>query len=122
MRLRLAALPLLVLLVLAASPGAASAASQWCSESGDTCTSTYKKRGVRYVEKRYAARYLERDRLCVRSPGGRRDCAEGTLRRRAGGIYAVRLRWSRHFPHRGPGTYTVITGAPKRDAVTFRIG
>jgi hypothetical protein len=118
MRTPLLALILAALAVAVAAP-AAPAATSWCSESGDTCYGTFKRDGKRYVSVTYAARYKTKERLCVKAPGGQRDCVTRRLKQGAGDTWALTLRWSTSFPNRGPGVYTLESPSP--EPITFRI-
>ncbi len=92
---------------VALAPGTATAASGYCSPTGDYCYSTPLRGGaVQLVLGTFSFR--GRVRVCVRSPaGGPRDCRTFRLRRADHGIYEIDVRWSAHFPRRGPGTYRV---------------
>lgn len=115
--------PLLAIVVASVALGlaapAAPAASSWCSESGDQCWGTFKRDGKRYVGVTYAAQYKTRERLCVRSPKGQRDCVKRKLRRGKSGTYTLNVRWSTTFPNRGKGTYEFES--PGDEKITFRI-
>jgi len=45
--------------------------------------------------------------ICVRAPDGSRACKRFKAFVEEGGLTALRVRWSRHFPDRGPGVYRV---------------
>ncbi len=69
---------------------------------------------------RYAERYQPRAELCVRAPTGQEDCASARVRRH-GRVWGVTLRWSRHFPHRGSGTYGLLIGRGGNAVVSFAV-
>jgi hypothetical protein len=96
----------LAAIALAAAPGTASAASSYCSTTGDFCLSARSAPPVK-LRLGLAAKYFDRHRLCVTAPGGARDCKRFAVRRLRGGIYGTNVRWSRHFPNRGHGVYRV---------------
>ena len=113
----------LVATAFAAAPSSASAASSYCSTSGDVC---YSARSAPPVKLRLglAAKYFDRFRLCVTGPEGTRDCKRFAVRLMANRIYGRSVRWSRHFPNRGHGVYRVRwlqqDGSRLGPAVTFR--
>jgi hypothetical protein len=122
LRLRTLCVLALALAALAAAPGTASAASAYCSTSGDVC---YSARSAPPVKLRLglAAKYFDSFRLCVTAPGGTRDCRRFAVRLMANGIYGRSVRWSRHFPNRGHGSYRVrwfAGGNAIGPPVTFR--
>jgi hypothetical protein len=45
--------------------------------------------------------------ICVRAPDGTRACKRFKAVVETGGLTALRVRWSRHFPDRGAGVYRV---------------
>lgn len=117
------ALCLLGILALSASAssGAALASSiGWCSQTGDTCLSTSEENGVRYVSLGAPEKYANRAAICIASPGGRRDCRSGRVKRFRS-FYRVKLRWAARFPNRGPGRYRII-GPPEYENVAFEVG
>lgn len=74
-----------------------------CSETGDTCTGIY-LRGTRIVIRRgFAAHYMDKDRLCLRYPGGQVACRTAPLRRVRGSWQAQAV-----FPMQDPGPYQVV--------------
>jgi hypothetical protein len=116
--------------VLIASGGAAAApaatASGYCSPTGDYCYSARVRNGaVRLVLGTFSFR--GRVRVCVTPPGGGTpDCKAFRLGGTGNGIYEVDVKWSAHFPRRGPGTYRVTFapaatgGAKLGPGATFR--
>jgi hypothetical protein len=120
--------PVLAALTVAAALGAAaspaSAASSYCSPTGDFCLSAKAERGI--VRLRLDTfSFTGKVEVCV-SHGSDRDCARFTLRPRKSGLHYIAVRWSRHFPNHGPGTYTVRFRLPDGTAlgrsVTFKRG
>ena len=99
---------LLVAVVLAAAALAPAAAAKvtYCSSTGDYCTSAAKVRGVRYLRVTSFA-FTGRVRICVRYQKGGPVCRSFRLVKSRAGTYAVNIRWRRHYPDRGPGTYRV---------------
>lgn len=132
MPLRRAACTALAASVLIASGGAApapaAAASSYCSPTGDYCYSAGVRKGaVRLVLGTFSFR--GRVRVCVTPPDGDTpDCRAFRLGKTKNGIYEVDVKWSAHFPRRGPGTYRVTFapattgGAKLGPGATFRRG
>ena len=107
--------------VAGASAGPASAASKYCSPSGDLCYGTSTAPVKLTIA--LAAEYFERYRLCVTGPDGARDCKRFRVRPTDNGVWEGKVRWARHFPNRGRGTYRVrwfALGNALGPAVTFR--
>lgn len=104
-----------------ALPGAAVAASGYCSPSGDQCYSARRVAGAwRLLYGTFALRGSVE--ACVTTPAGATTCAGFRLRERRG-LYSIDARWSRHFPVAGRGTYRVRWrqgGVALGPAVTFR--
>jgi hypothetical protein len=98
---------LLVALVLGAAVLAPTAAAKvtYCSPTGDYCTSVAKVKGVRYLSVRSFA-FNGRVKICVRDPKGGRVCHSFRLTK-SGPAYGLNIRWARHYPNRGAGTYRV---------------
>jgi len=119
------------LAIVAASAAAGLAAPSpalatgYCSPSGDQCYSAKKVNGQ--VRLQYGTfSFRGKLRTCVQAPGGQNDCRIFTLRVRKG-VSSIDVRWSSHFPRRGPGTYRVRfagvgVGNQLGRAVTFRVG
>jgi hypothetical protein len=84
---------------------AAAARVSYCSPTGDYCTSVARVQGIRYLRLTTFA-FSGRVRICVRDPRGGRVC-HGFRLQKAGPTYLVSIRWRRHYPVRGPGTYRV---------------
>ena len=97
------------LLVIAAallvSAPNASAASSYCSPSGDVCYGAFDKGAKVRLRITLMAGYFTRYRLCVRAPSGNRTCHRFRLHRIEHGMYDSQVRWARHFPTGAPGTY-----------------
>lgn len=115
---------LLPLLLLAAFPAAAHAASSHCSPTGDYCYSAKKRDGaVRLALATFSFRGSVD--VCVTAPDASRTCKAFRLRE-SRGLFAIDARWSAHFPRKGAGTYRVTfaaedVGSAFRPAVTFRL-
>jgi hypothetical protein len=117
----------LATLVLAAAIGAvaaapASAASTYCSPSGDLCYGAMANPPVR-LNITLMAEYFKRYRICVTGPDGERDCKRFRIRQVNNGLWVGKVRWARHFPNRGRGTYKVRwfgLGEALGPPVTFR--
>jgi hypothetical protein len=109
-----------VTLMLGAS---AQAADRYCSPTGDFCTSATRLNGAVFLRvATFSFRGLVR--ICVTGPSGGRVCRRFRLRARPNGLYEARVRWYRHYPNRGPGTYRVrfFTGTtPLGPVLTFRL-
>ena len=111
-----------VAVLAAAAAPPAPAASNYCSPTGDYCYGASKRAPVRLTIA-LAAKYFETYRLCVTGPDGVRDCKRFRIRERADGVPVGKVRWARHFPNRGHGTYRVrwfATGNALGPGVTFR--
>jgi len=81
----------------------ASAATVYCSPTGDYCLGAIKRGGVRHLTLRTFS-FSGRIQVCVTTPTDRTSCRRFRLRR-DGDIWAFDARWSAHFPNDGPGTY-----------------
>jgi hypothetical protein len=89
---------------LAAAP--ASAASTYCSSTGDVCYAARRQAGV--VRLRLDTfSFSGPVRVCVTPPRGARTCRSFQLFRRAGGLRGMNARWSAHFTNQGAGRYRV---------------
>ena len=90
-----------------AVPASAAAASGFCSPTGDYCTSAVVRQGaVRLALTTFS--FTGKVRVCVAPPGGGTpDCRRFTLQNGPAGTFGIDVRWSAHFPRRGPGTYRV---------------
>jgi hypothetical protein len=117
--------PLLALSIalgaLALGAPAASAASSYCSSTGDVCYAARAAGGV--VRLRLDTfSFTEPVRVCVTPPRGARSCKSFRVFPRAGGIMGMNARWSAHFPNRGAGRYRVrffVGGAAIGPSVAF---
>ncbi len=96
-----------VMVAIIPPAGATHRPEEYCSESGDVCTSTRRVEGVRKFRLTMAERYFERYRLCVKGPDGSRSCERFRVERQ-GQLWGDEVRWRRHFPDEGPGAYTVV--------------
>jgi hypothetical protein len=111
------------LAVAAIAAGTAEARRSYCSPSGDYCTSTARLGGAVFLRVGTFS-FRGRVRICVTAPTGNRECRSFLLRRAQGGIYEAKVRWHRHYPNGGAGTYRVrfFTGTTLLGPVlTFRL-
>jgi hypothetical protein len=97
----------LVAVVLAAAVLAPTAAAKvtYCSPTGDFCTSVKKLKGIRPFRITSFA-FNGRVKICVGAPKGGPVCHSFRLTKQ-GPAYGLSIRWLRHYPYRGPGTYRV---------------
>ncbi len=74
-----------------------------CSASGDTCTAIYLRGTSIVIRRGYAARYVPKERLCLRYPGMQVSCRTVPVRR-------VGKAWQSQavFPMQDPGPYQVV--------------
>ena len=93
--------------IAAAAPPTASAASTYCSPSGDLCYGAFAANPPVKLRITLMAEYFKRYRLCVTGPDGERDCKRFRVRQINGGLWEGKVRWARHFPNRGHGRYKV---------------
>jgi hypothetical protein len=110
------------LLAAGAAPSTAQARSNYCSPTGDLCYAVVTRAPVRLRITTIAA-FFSRYQLCVTGPDGRRDCRRLRMAGAPHGLRESTIRWSRHFPNRGHGTYRVryrSGGNPLGPAITFR--
>jgi hypothetical protein len=98
---------LLIAVVFGAAVLAPTAAAKvtYCSPTGDYCTSVAKVKDVRFLRITSFA-FNGRVKICVRDPKGGRVCRSFRLTKQ-GPAYGLNIRWLRHYPARGPGTYRV---------------
>ncbi len=79
--------------------------------------------GIALLEIALAAKYFAHYRLCVTAPDGSRECRRFRIRRRSNGTFGSVIRWSRHFPNEGPGTYRARwrrAGDPLGPRISFK--
>jgi hypothetical protein len=94
--------------VLAAPPSAAVAADpHQCGPDDRWCVGALVKQGTRFLE--ISGFDLRGEyRVCVRSPGARRErCRTFALRPGGAGAYGSSVAFARNFPHARHGTYRV---------------
>jgi hypothetical protein len=126
--LRLAPRPLLAALgaacALAIAAPAALAAGTYCSPTGDYCYSARDEHGVVRIRLSTFS-FREPVEVCVSHRKGR-ECRSFTPRPGRHGLSSFAVRWSRHYPNHGPGTYRVRFRLPGATAfgapLTFRRG
>ncbi len=116
--MRRVALALLLLGAALLAPAAADA-RQVCS-GGDTCVSAERRDGEIVLSIGTSPAAGARYRLCVTAPDDRRTCRRFRLRG-SGEIVGSRIRWRRHFPFRGPGTYRARWNGFPRRGLAFRV-
>jgi hypothetical protein len=97
--------PLAALAVALGPAPAASARTTYCSPSGDLCYGAFDMGAKVNLRITLMAGYFKRYRLCVTAPDGTRRCHGFRMHRIEHGMYDSTIRWSRHFPNRGAGTY-----------------
>jgi hypothetical protein len=94
-----------VVLAALAAGSSAEAASNYCSPSGDYCTSTARVGGA-VMLRLTTFSFSGLIRVCVTDPKGTRVCRTFRLSRRSG-TWQASVRWHRKFPNAGPGRYRV---------------
>ncbi len=78
----------------------------YCSPTGDYCTAITRQHGrVKLIVRTFSFR--GRYQLCVKPPRHPRDCDSFHLDRANHGIFASKIDFARHFPHRFSGRYAV---------------
>lgn len=95
----------LVVVAALAAGSAASAATNYCSPSGDYCTSTAREGGAVFLRLSTFS-FTGPIRICVTDPKAKRACRTFQLRKR-GAMWQVKVRWHRNYPSAGPGRYRV---------------
>lgn len=80
--------------------------TNYCSSTGDICQSTTKVNNFRLLRIRLFAKYFDLYKLCVEAPDGSKACQFFRIRAQ-GSAFGSSVRWAVHFPHKGPGPYTV---------------
>ena len=119
---------LTLLLTLAVAIGAAqpaAAATRHCSASGDVCFGAFKAGHATQLRLSLAAKYFNRYTLCVRSPGGTRDCHRFGVFSIGHGLFGSTVTWAAHFPARGRGTYRATWNygsGPVAPSIPFVVG
>ncbi len=103
---RLISIALLLLALAAPASASAQARDSYCSPTGDYCTSVT-ERGGGYLLRLATFSFRGPVRVCVEPPKGRGTCKRFQIRKGKAGIYVSSVRWGRHFPDRGKGTYRV---------------
>ncbi|MBA2360457.1 MAG: hypothetical protein H0V79_05905 [Actinobacteria bacterium] len=83
----------------------AAAKSNYCSPTGDYCTSTARVEGAVLIRLTTFS-FSGSVRICVTDPKAKRACRIFLLRKR-GSMWQLSVRWHRHFPNGGPGVYRV---------------
>jgi hypothetical protein len=78
----------------------------FCSPTGDFCTAVVRQ-GDDAIFRIGTFAHRGRYRLCVTAPDQSRVCKRFRLRHDSGGLFASRVRWSRHYPDEGRGLYRV---------------
>jgi hypothetical protein len=80
--------------------------SDFCSPSGDFCYGV-RRQGADAILRLDGFVNFGRYNLCVTAPNRTRACKTFRLRRAMRGLFRSRVRWSLHYPDRGPGVYRV---------------
>ncbi len=96
--------------LLLAAPMSAQAthrATTYCSVTGDICQSTTRVHGVRMLRISLFAKFFSRYTLCVTAPDTTTTCHDYRIHK-TGVTFGSSIRWSTHFPRKGPGAYTVV--------------
>jgi hypothetical protein len=92
-------------LVAPASAGGPVALDEYCSPSGDYCTSVIEKpSGAIWFKIRAFADYFGRSEACVTKES--RACGRRSPRER-GGLFVWSIKWQGNYPDEGPGRYTL---------------
>jgi hypothetical protein len=113
----------LVSLLAAAAP--AAAVTRHCSASGDVCYGAFGAGHATQLKLTLAARYFNRYTLCVRAPGGTRNCRQFGVFPIGNGLFGSTVTWAAHFPAHGPGLYRATYrygGASVAPSLTFGVG
>ncbi len=99
---------------LGAEPGASERETldSYCSPSGDYCTAVKVKKDRLRFEVRAFAPYFAEYKVCVKGPGGGRECAESQLHEAAGNKFKDSIDYLKHFTAEGPGDYKVVWKIP----------
>ena len=119
---------LVLALTVAASLAAAvpaAAVTRHCSASGDVCYGAFGAGHATKLEITLAARYFNRYTLCVRAPGGTRNCRQFGVFAAGHGLFGSTVTWAAHFPAHGPGLYRATYrygGAAVAPSLTFAVG
>lgn len=122
-RKTVAALTLATALTLG-SASTVDAASGFCSETGDFCTSATKTKGVRQL---WIGTFAHRGSvdICVKAAGdGEAVCKSRKLREKKS-LYSASVKWSTNYPREPKGKRTVtfsIDGSQIGPALTFNAG
>jgi hypothetical protein len=120
---RLALALVLVSILLAAAP--AAAVTRHCSASGDVCYGAFGAGHATKLKITLAAKYFNRYTLCVRAPGGARDCRQFSIFSIGNGLFGSTVTWAAHFPAHGRGLYRATYrygGASVAPSLTFSVG
>jgi hypothetical protein len=130
------ALPLVLLVLAAATSGAGQTTAgpktiaSYCSTSGDVCYGILNRSGKISLELTTAARYFDRYTLCVRrlpprsTPEYAQRCGSFPVTRQSGSTWGSRVNYARHYPLTFAGTYRVtwkLAGRALGPALRFRL-
>jgi hypothetical protein len=100
----------LVALIVALTPVGAQAdhkKNNWCSKSGDYCTSTKKVKDKRKLQLRSFV-HTGRVKICVTAPDDSEICKRAKLRKNDHDIYIGSKNWAKVYPDGGSGAYDVV--------------
>lgn len=120
MRRTLVVLSMILLVVPVQWAAATHRPTAACSESGDVCTSARRVDGVRKLRIVLTSKFFDRYNLCVTAPDDSKTCKRFAIER-SGSQFGDSVRWSRHFPDKGSGAYTVVWRSGG-EAVSARLG
>ena len=85
----------------------------YCSPSGDYCTKVVVASNNRLKFRIEAfAPYFAEYKVCVKGPGGGRQCAESELQEGSGNTFKDSIDYLKHFTGEGPGDYKVVWKIP----------
>ena len=116
---------LVVLLASLAAAAPAPAVTRHCSASGDVCYGAFGTGTTVRLRITLAANFFRRYTLCVRAPDATRACRRFRTHSAAHGLFESSVRWSAHFPDRGPGRYRATWNGGSgafTPAITFKEG
>jgi hypothetical protein len=105
MRSRAFVLVVLIGLLALVPATPASAVRRHCSATGDVCYGAFGTGTTVRLRITLAGNFFQRYTLCVRAPDATRACRRFRTHGAAHGLFQSSVRWSAHFPNRGPGRY-----------------
>ncbi len=81
--------------------------NNWCSETGDYCTSAREVDDTRKLQVRSFV-HTGKVKICVTAPDDSKVCKRAKLRKNRHDIYVASKNWNRVFPDGGHGKYEVV--------------